>query len=144
MQKSWRVGCKRKRASCQEAESGEAVAITGYRDTLQELAMQMGHEYYHSSSLKESQLAYRKKFDPEMTYAANKAREFAEELIAKLPDQQQYVIRALYFEGKTCKEIAPELGKASKTTISRIHTQALDRMRLFCSKRGVEHLDLLV
>jgi RNA polymerase sigma factor for flagellar operon FliA len=45
-----------------------------------------------------------------------------------LPDQERFLIRGHYLEGRNFDELAAELG-LSKSWASRLHTRALGRMR---------------
>jgi RNA polymerase sigma factor for flagellar operon FliA len=48
--------------------------------------------------------------------------------LQKLPERQRRVIRGWYFEGRRLDDVAQELG-ISKSWASRLHHQALDRLR---------------
>lgn len=50
------------------------------------------------------------------------------EAIARLPDKERAIVTKHYFEGKTLLEAGAELG-VSKSWASRLHAQAVDRLR---------------
>jgi RNA polymerase sigma factor (sigma-70 family) len=63
-------------------------------------------------------------------------RELLESWLGKLPARQAEVCRLIYFEGKTQGEAADAVG-VSKSRVSYLHTEALDRMRQMADYRGL-------
>jgi len=62
---------------------------------------------------------------PSVELAQRELQEKIRELVEKLPSQSAALIRAAYFEGKTLKQAADELG-ISKSWASRQHAKALE------------------
>lgn len=79
--------------------------------------------------------------DPESPPAATAAtREIHKKLhtlIDALPDDEQQLIRATYFEGNTLKEAADKLG-ISKSWASRLHAKTLDTLARPLRRYGME------
>ncbi len=74
-------------------------------------------------------------FDPaspeanaEVTVATQQQHEKLRVAIATLPEKEQALLRKHYYEGKTLDAAGAELG-VSKSWASRIHAQAIDRLR---------------
>jgi RNA polymerase sigma factor for flagellar operon FliA len=66
--------------------------------------------------------------DPEHSLLARERRDRVQQALAVLPEQEQFLIRGHYIEGRNFDELAAELG-LSKSWASRLHTRALGRMR---------------
>jgi RNA polymerase sigma factor for flagellar operon FliA len=66
--------------------------------------------------------------DPEHNLLARELRERVQRALAVLPEQELFLIRGHYVDGRNFDELAAELG-LSKSWASRLHTRALGRMR---------------
>ena len=66
--------------------------------------------------------------DPEHALLARERRDRVQRALATLPEQEQFLIRGHYIDGRNFDELAAELG-LSKSWASRLHTRALGRMR---------------
>jgi RNA polymerase sigma factor for flagellar operon FliA len=66
--------------------------------------------------------------DPEHSLLAREQRERVQRALAVLPEQELFLIRGHYVDGRNFDELAAELG-LSKSWASRLHTRALGRMR---------------
>jgi RNA polymerase sigma factor for flagellar operon FliA len=66
--------------------------------------------------------------DPEHNLLARELRERVQRALAVLPEQELFLIRGHYIDGRNFDELAAELG-LSKSWASRLHTRALGRMR---------------
>jgi RNA polymerase sigma factor for flagellar operon FliA len=64
---------------------------------------------------------------PPAAAAAREARQKLVQLIDALPEQEKYLIRAVYYEGQTLQEAARSLG-ISKSWASRVHAKTLGRL----------------
>lgn len=52
----------------------------------------------------------------------------ARDAVAQLPERHRIIVQALYFEGRRLEDVGEDLG-ISKSWASRLHTQALDKLR---------------
>jgi RNA polymerase sigma factor for flagellar operon FliA len=66
---------------------------------------------------------------PEQRVIARQQNERVRAAIETLPQQEQFLIRGHYIDGRNFDELASELG-LSKSWASRLHSRALDRMRV--------------
>jgi RNA polymerase sigma factor for flagellar operon FliA len=66
--------------------------------------------------------------DPEQSALAGELRARVHRALEGLPDQERFLIRGHYLEGRNFDELAVELG-LSKSWASRLHTRALGRLR---------------
>jgi RNA polymerase sigma factor for flagellar operon FliA len=66
--------------------------------------------------------------DPEESLLARERRDAVQAALATLPEQEAFLLRGHYIEGRNFDELAAELG-LSKSWASRIHTRALGRLR---------------
>jgi RNA polymerase sigma factor FliA len=65
---------------------------------------------------------------PERSAIARQQRVLVRKALEALPEQERFLVRGHYIEGRNFDELAAELG-LSKSWASRLHTRALDRMR---------------
>jgi RNA polymerase sigma factor for flagellar operon FliA len=66
--------------------------------------------------------------DPEHSLLARERKDRVQQALAVLPEQELFLIRGHYIDGRNFDELAVELG-LSKSWASRLHTRALGRMR---------------
>jgi RNA polymerase sigma factor for flagellar operon FliA len=66
--------------------------------------------------------------DPEHSLLARERRDRVQRALTTLPEQELFLIRGHYIDGRNFDELAAELG-LSKSWASRLHTRALGRMR---------------
>jgi RNA polymerase sigma factor for flagellar operon FliA len=52
-------------------------------------------------------------------------------LIDRLPEKERFIIEAYYFEEKSFAQITLEMGEHTKSWVSRLHAQALSRLKYF-------------
>ena len=66
-------------------------------------------------------------------------RRYFKLFINKLPDKERFIVDAYYFQEKSFAEITLEIGEHSKSWVSRLHVQALSRLKyLITEHRRVE------
>jgi RNA polymerase sigma factor FliA len=65
---------------------------------------------------------------PEERFTDAEERDRIDQVVAKLPEREQRIVRAFYFESRTMDDIAKELG-ISKSWVSRIHSKALEMLK---------------
>lgn len=103
--------------------------------TLQELADLMrtidaiGIQIYISQS-GEAELSYADAIGPEDATVVRSVRRYLRRLIRRLPERQQAILEKRYFEEQTFDQISEQLGGISKSWISRMHTAALDSLKV--------------
>jgi RNA polymerase sigma factor for flagellar operon FliA len=72
---------------------------------------------------------------PEQSAIAREQHALVRKAIEVLPEQERFLIRGHYLEGRDFDELAAELG-LSKSWASRLHSRALDRMRELIQATG--------
>ncbi len=76
------------------------------------------------------EMSYAGAMDPEQLTALRAATSYLRNLIQQLPEQQRRLIHLRYYRGKSFDEMVEEFGGCSKSWLSRIHSSALDNLRM--------------
>jgi RNA polymerase sigma factor for flagellar operon FliA len=72
--------------------------------------------------------------DPHLTTIVNEQRSLLHQCVNWLPKPEQSVIRMYYYEGKTLKQIAQEIGR-SESRAHQLHSQAIMRLSGFLNRQ---------
>ncbi len=110
------------RAASDAAPSGEA-ALRAIDGVLGRVAAA-----YCAASASESDEEQAEHDNPERELLQRERRGLTRDAIAKLPEQERFLIEGHYLKGRRFDELAQELGM-SKSWASRLHTRALGRLR---------------
>jgi len=84
-------------------------------------------------------LVYRSSLsDPEFRLIKKNTTDYIRNLVARLKSDERKVIEGRYFENRKIDSMPEELSELSKSTISRLHTRALDSLRQLIASEALK------
>ena len=109
------------------ASASELVSLL---DVIEEVNLRI----YCETGKPDIQLSYANQRDPESSAALKISRQCLHRLVQSLPEQQKRLIELRYFQECTFPELKKHFEGMSKSWVSRVHSQALDSLRIIISR----------